>query len=85
MSLEAGVATSRDVLLATESLLETQRNLTQALVTHEIAKLELWLSMEEFRVDEKGMWAEETPSAEDEKNGDTADTATTEEKPVAQS
>jgi hypothetical protein len=41
--------------------------------------------MEEFRVDEKGMWAEETPSAEDEKNGDTADTATTEEKPVAQS
>ncbi|MDP2898462.1 MAG: TolC family protein [bacterium] len=85
MSLEAGVAVSRDVLLATRSLLDTQLALTQALVTYEIAKLQLWLSIEEFHVDEKGMWAEESLSAEDEKNGDTADTAKTEEKPVAQS
>ena len=85
MSLEAGVALSRDVLLATRSLLDTQLLLTQALVTYEIAKLQLWLSIEEFHVDEKGMWAEESLSAEDEKNGDTADTAKTEEKPVAQS
>ena len=85
MSLEAGVAVSRDVLLATRSLLDTQLALTQALVTYEMAKLQLWLSIEEFHVDEKGMWAEESLSAEDEKNGDTADTAKTEEKPVAQS
>ncbi len=85
MSLEAGVATSRDVLLATRSLLDTQLALTQALVTYEMAKLQLWQSMEEFHVDEKGMWAEESASAEDEKNGDTADTAKTEEKPAAQS
>lgn len=84
-SLEARRATSRDVLFATRSLLDTQLALTQALVDYEIAKLQLWLSMEEFRVDEKGMWAEESLSAEDEKNGETADTAKTEEKPVAQS
>lgn len=84
-SLEAGVATSRDVLFATRSLLDTQLSLTEALVTYEIAKLQLWLSIEELQVDDKGMWAEGASSAEDEKNGDTANTAKTEEKPLAQS
>ena len=85
MSLEAGVATSRDVLLATRSLLDTQLALTQALVTYEIAKLQLLLSMEALHIDEKGMWAEDIASAEDEKNGDTADRAEAEETKPAQS
>jgi outer membrane protein TolC len=82
---ELGLAEPRDVLFARRSLLTAQNALTAALARHEIAKLELWLSMEELRVDEKGEWAEVKLSAEGGQNDESTKRSEEHEKELSQS
>ncbi|NQT81968.1 TolC family protein, partial [bacterium] len=83
--LEAARAETRDVLLATRSLLTTKNQLTRALVAHEMARLELWLSTEELRVDEKGMWAEVEQPARGDEDVEARERSEAEEKELAES
>jgi len=62
MNLDVGRATARDVLFARRDLLNAQNSLTSALVQHELAKLQLWQSMEALQVDQRGLWVEEKPT-----------------------
>jgi outer membrane protein TolC len=69
---EVGRATTRDVLLAKDSLLRAQNDLTSALVNYEIAKLRLRLSTEELAVDERGLWVEEEITERGDENAESA-------------
>lgn len=62
MSLEAR---TRDVLEATDALLDAENNLTEALIDHTVARLELLRDLELLEVDDKGMWKETPPAAKD--------------------
>ncbi len=55
---DAGRAVTRDVNEAQDSLTDAQNALSQALVDHFNAKLDLFLAIETLRVDEKGFWGE---------------------------
>lgn len=61
LSLEAGRASTRDLLEAQESLLSAQNAATSALIDYTLAKLGLYLDMELLRVDEHGVSADELP------------------------
>jgi outer membrane protein TolC len=61
LSLEAGRASTRDLLEAQESLLSAQNAATSALIDYTLAKLGLYLDMELLRVDERGVTADELP------------------------
>jgi len=55
---QAGRASTRDLLDSQEALLNTQNSLTQALIDHTNAQLDLLLAMETLTVDDKGLWQE---------------------------
>ena len=54
--LEAGRASTRDLLEAQNALLSAQDALTAALVDYRLALLELWRDTGLLRVDERGIW-----------------------------
>ena len=54
--LEAGRLTTRDVLESQDALLEAQNNVTDALVTHSIAKLTFFSDTGILQVKPDGMW-----------------------------
>jgi outer membrane protein TolC len=56
MLLEAGRATTRDLLESQTALLEAQNNVTDALVTHSIAKLTFFSDTGILQVKPDGMW-----------------------------
>lgn len=64
LSLEAGRASTRDLLEAQESLLAAQNAATSALIDYTLAKLGLYLDMELLRVDENGIAVDELPVLE---------------------
>lgn len=66
MLQEAGRATTRDVLDARESLLSAQNSLTETLVSHFNARLDLFVSMESLRIDDNGLWMEDTNLEEEQ-------------------
>jgi outer membrane protein TolC len=69
LSLEAGRATTRDILEAQADLLDAQNATVTALVDHTLAKLALFTDMDILRVDEGGIWIDYTalePPAEAE-------------------
>jgi hypothetical protein len=70
---ELGRKAVRDVLLAEDSLLRAQNDLTTALVNYEIARLRLRLSTEEMAVDERGLWVEEEITERGDKNAESAE------------
>ena len=53
---QAGRASTRDILEAREALLEAQNAVSRALVDHFNARLDLFLAMENLRIDDKGLW-----------------------------
>ena len=55
LNLEAGRATTRDVLEAQESLLDNQNAETQALIDFHLSRLNLYLDLEILRVDPSGI------------------------------
>jgi outer membrane protein TolC len=55
--IEAGRAITRDYLEAQRALVSAQNNLTSALVDLYIARLTLFLDMEQLRVDDTGTWS----------------------------
>ena len=59
MLLEAGRASTRDVLDSHESLRLAQNAVTRALVDHMIARLEFWRDIGILDVDENGVWQED--------------------------
>jgi outer membrane protein TolC len=69
MSLEAR---TRDVLEANDALLDAENNLTEALIDHTVARLELLRDIELLEVDDKGIWKEAPPA----KNDSTGKTST---------
>jgi outer membrane protein TolC len=58
LRLDAGRATTRDILEAQESLLDAQNRATAALINHRLAQLALFRDMEALRVDERGIAVE---------------------------
>jgi outer membrane protein TolC len=54
--LEAGRLTTRDVLESQDALLEAQNNVTDTLVAHSIAKLNLFQDVGILQVRPDGMW-----------------------------
>lgn len=58
MLLEAGRATTRDLLESQDALLEAQNNLTAALVDHAITKLNFYRDIGVLQVKPDGMWQE---------------------------
>ena len=56
--LQAGRATTRDLLEAQEALIQAQNRITAALIDHTLARLQLHRDMGTLRVDERGMWQE---------------------------
>jgi outer membrane protein TolC len=56
MLLEAGRATTRDLLESQDALLEAQNNVTDALVAHSIAKLNFFRDIGILQVKPDGMW-----------------------------
>ena len=63
----AGRAQIRDVLDAKEALVQAQDDVTGALVNYRIAELELQRDMSVLEVNEKGLWVEYRPDAENKK------------------
>lgn len=59
MLLEAGRATTRDLLESQDALLEAQNSLTAALVDHAIAKLNFYRDIGVLQVKPDGMWQED--------------------------
>jgi len=57
---QAGRASTRDILDAQESLLVAQNAVTSALVDHFNARLDLSLAMETLKIDDNGLWMEES-------------------------
>jgi len=57
--LDAGRASTRDLLEAQDSLLEAQNSLTRTIVDHTIARLEFWRDIGILEIDEKGLWQED--------------------------
>jgi outer membrane protein TolC len=57
--LQAGRASTRDLLEAQEALVNAQNSLLRALVDHTIARLELLRDMENLKITEKGIWEEQ--------------------------
>ena len=57
--IDAGRASTRDLLEAQSALLEAQNALTTALVDHTIARLEFYRDIGILRVDKKGLWQED--------------------------
>lgn len=55
---QAGRAITRDVLEAEQDLLNAQNTVTQALINHLFARLDLLIAMESLRIDERGLWGE---------------------------
>lgn len=66
--LQAGRASTRDVLEAREALLEAQDSVSRALVDHFNARLDLFLAMETLRIDDNGLWTEENDVRPNEQN-----------------
>ena len=64
--LQAGRAQVRDVLDAKEDLVSAQNDRTRALVNYRVAELELQRDMSVLEVNEKGLWVEYRPVAENE-------------------
>jgi outer membrane protein TolC len=60
LRLDAGRATTRDILEAQEALLDAQNRATAALIDHRLAQLALFRDMEVLRVDERGIAVERT-------------------------
>ncbi len=58
MLLEAGRATTRDLLESQDALLEAQNSLTAALVDHAVAKLNFYRDLGVLQVRPDGMWRE---------------------------
>jgi outer membrane protein TolC len=58
LRLEAGRATTRDILEAQEALLQAQNLTTAALIAHRLSQLALFRDMEILRVDETGIAVE---------------------------
>jgi outer membrane protein TolC len=58
MLLEAGRATTRDLLESQDALLEAQNSLTAALVDHAISKLNFYRDIGVLQVKPDGMWQE---------------------------
>ena len=54
--LQAGRASTRDLLESQAALLEAQNSVIRSLVDHTIARLELWRDLGTLRVDARGMW-----------------------------
>jgi len=65
---QAGRANTRDVLDAQEDLLDAQNGVTQALVDHFNARLDLLLALEALKVDDNGLWMIETSPAQSEES-----------------
>jgi len=63
--LEAGRAEMRDLLEAQDALLAAQNALTAAAVNYRVAELQLQADMGVLKVDEKGLWQEETSFLEE--------------------
>jgi outer membrane protein TolC len=61
--LQAGRASTRDLLEAQEALVNAQNSLLGALVDHTIARLELLRDMESLRITDKGIWEEQNYGA----------------------
>jgi outer membrane protein TolC len=59
MLLEAGRATTRDLLESQDALLEAQNSLTAALVDHAVAKLNFYRDIGVLQVKPDGMWRED--------------------------
>lgn len=59
--LEVGQAEARDVLEAQSDLVEAKDALTQELVRHRVAELELQSDLDLLQVDSKGLWVEVDP------------------------
>jgi len=57
--LDAGRASTRDLLEAQDSLLDAQNSLTGTIVDHTIARLEFWRDIGVLEIDEKGLWQED--------------------------
>lgn len=68
--IDAGRASTRDLLEAQRALLTAQNALTRALVDHATARLQLYRDMDTLQVDEKGLWKD---VADDDKNADGTD------------
>jgi outer membrane protein TolC len=64
LSMDAGRASTRDLLEAQESLLAAQNAATSALIDYTLAKLGLYLDLELLRVDERGITADPLPPAD---------------------
>ncbi len=54
--LQAGRASTRDLLESRDALLEAQNSLIRALMNHTIARMEFYRDMGILRVDKKGLW-----------------------------
>lgn len=61
MFLEAGRASTRDLLEAQDALLAAQNALTDSVVKYRIAELSIQLNMDTLQIDEKGLWEEYIP------------------------
>jgi outer membrane protein TolC len=85
MQREFGDATSYDVLRAKDDLLQAQIALTSALVSHEMARLQLWLSTESLQVDDKGLWVEQNPSERGDQNAEGTERAESEKEKLPKS
>jgi outer membrane protein TolC len=59
LNLDAGRASTRDVLDSQESLVNAENAATAALITFTLARLELYLQLELLRVDDDGLHVEE--------------------------
>jgi outer membrane protein TolC len=71
MFLEAGRASTRDLLEAQDALLAAQNALTDAVVKYRIAELNIQLNMDTLQIDVKGLWQEYIPGEsqnDEEKN-----------------
>ena len=55
LKLDAGRATTRDLLEAQEALFQTQNALTRALIEYHLTMLDLYLDLEVVRVSEEGI------------------------------
>jgi len=66
MFLRFGRAEIRDLLEAERDLLDAQNNLTDALVNYRVTELEFQRDLGLLQVDEKGIWREYDPGADDE-------------------
>ncbi len=61
--LQAGRASTRDMLESQRAFVDARNNLTRTLVDFRVALLRLWRDTETLRIDEDGMWRENTREA----------------------